>query len=218
MLTLEAQKRDTKTNLATLRKEGKVPAVFYGRKEKSTPVVVSGVDFAKIWHKAGESTVIGLTHEGKEHVALIHEVQLDPLRETPIHIDFYVVEADKVVEVHVPLEFIGVSPAVKDLGGTLVKVLHELEVSGLPKDLPSKIEVDISSLDTLESQITVENLTLPAHIKPLVDQEEIVAAISVTKEEEEAPAEAFDAAKIEVEKKGKEEEADEEGAESKKEE
>src|SRR3989344_8055656 len=95
------------------------------------------------------------------------------------------------------------------MGGTLVRVLHELKVEALPLEIPHSISVDISALATLESQILVKDLKVPAGAKVLNDPEEVVAAISVAKEEpvEEAPV---DLSAIEVEKKGKK---DEEGAE-----
>lgn len=210
MLTLKAEKRTNKPKPATLRKGGKLPAVFYGRKEKATPITVSQSDFLKVWRDAGESTIITLKEGDRDHSALIYDVQVDPIMGIPQHVDFYVVEADKEVEVDIPLEFIGVAGAVKDLGATLVKVLHEIKVSCLPKDLPRAIEVDVALLATLESQIAVKDLKVSPHIKLLADPEEIVASITVAKAEEEIPTEEFDASKIEVEKKGKEEEVGEE--------
>jgi large subunit ribosomal protein L25 len=66
-----------------------------------------------------------------------------------------------MVEVHVPLEFVGVSPAVKELGGTLVKVLHEINIEALPKDLPHDLTVDISTLAGLDDKILVQDIPLP---------------------------------------------------------
>jgi len=207
MLTLKALKRDTKIKPKMLRKEGKLPAVFYGRKEVSTPISVSQSDFIKVLREAGESSVVALLYPEKELNVLIHDVAYDPVRDEPIHVDFYVVEADKPVEVGVALEFIGVAPAEKELGGTVVKVLHELQIEGLPKDLPQNLEVDVSSLETLESQITAKDISLPQGITLITSPDEVVAAVSVAKEEEEEkPEEEFDASQVEVEAKGKKEE------------
>ena len=213
MLTIQAEKRDSKIKSSVIREKGKIPAVFYGRKEKSTPISVSEPDFLKAWGEAGESTIVGLAYEGKDLSALIQDVEVDAVRGNPIHIDFYVTEADREVEVDVPLQFVGESVAVKELGGTLVKVLHDLPVVGLPKDLPHEIQVDISSLTTVESQVLVSDLALPAGVKPQGSMDDVVAAIAIAKEEEEAPAAEFDASAIEIEKKGKEESAEGEGEE-----
>jgi large subunit ribosomal protein L25 len=214
MLSLTVEKRDMKkAKPEALRQSGKMPAVFYGPKEASTPVVVSLPEFKKTWKKAGESSVIILKDgTGAEHEALIHEVNVHPLTGEPRHADFYIIEKGKKVTVEVPLVFEGVSPAVKDLGGILVKVRRELEVEAAPRDLPHEIKVDISSLAQLSDVITVSMLKLPAGVLAKVNSEEIVASVSEAKEEvEEAPA-AIDMSAIEVEAKGKEVKEGEEAA------
>lgn len=210
MFTLKVEQRDTKTKVRKLRAEKKIPAVFYGRKEKSTPISVNCDDFLKAWRGAGESSILTLETPGKNVTVLIHDVALDPVKNNPIHVDFYAVEADREVEVSVPLVFIGIAPAEKELSGILVKVMHELPVKGLPQNLPHEIEVDLSVLTALDSQIAAKDLKLPPGVSLDIDGEEVVAAMSVAKEEEEIPA-TFDASAIEVEKKGKKEE---EGGES----
>lgn len=215
MLTLEAHKRTILgKGLKSERKAGRLPAVFYGRKEKSTPVSVPYADFLKVWKEAGESSLVNLSYPDKDNLAvLITDVSFDPVRGEPIHADFYVVESDRAVEVSVPLEFIGVAPAVKEFGGTLVKVLYEVPVSGLPKDLPSEIVVDLSPLATLESRILVKDLPVPAGITILSDKNEIVALVAEAAKEE-VVEKVFDATAIEVEKKGKKEEEVGEGGEA----
>lgn len=205
MTTLKVQKREDSENLNEIRKSGSIPAVMYGPKEKTLSVSVLRKEFEKAFREAGESTVITLdTPDGKKS-ALIHDVQFDPVKDLPVHVDFYLIEEGKEVEVSVPLDFVGVAPAVKELGGTLVKVLHELSVKGMPAKLPHTIEVDISVLSELDSNIAAKDISLPEGITLMDNSDEIVAAISVTKEEEEeAPSADIDS--IEVEKKGKKEE------------
>ena len=219
MFTLKAEKRETQKKANKMSREGKIPAVFYGRKETSTPILISFAEFLKTWKEAGESTIISLSYAGKDLPALIHEVAVDPVLGTPIHVDFYVTEADRAVEVQVPLVFRGEAGAAKELGGMVTKVLHELPISGLPKDLPHEILVDLSLLKALDSVILVKDLKLPPGVKTDVAPTNIVVSISVVKEEVEEPAE-FDASSIEVEKKGKQDELAEtpelEGAEKEK--
>jgi large subunit ribosomal protein L25 len=214
MITITAEKRDVKANVDALRKSGKMPAVFYGPKEKSTPIVVSTTDFIKAFKKAGESSVVVLKEGGDEHETLIHEVDFHPLTGAPRHADFYVIEKGKKVKVHVPIEFEGVSPAVKDLAGILVKVLREIEIEASPKDLPHGLKVDISSLTELTSVITAGDVKLPNGVVLVTKPEEIVASIAVAKEEVEEVAAPIDMSAIEVEKKGKEAKEGEEGAEA----
>ena len=201
MLTLKGEERSAKSKLASVREEGFIPAVYYGHKEKATPCVFPMKEFMKVWNEAGESTVVVLEMPKGKMNALIHEVQVDPVKGMPIHADFYILEKGHQVEVAVPLEFVGVSAAVKDLAGTLVKVLHEVEIKALPEDLPHSFKVDISALDTLDSQILAESIVMPKGVTLVTGGDEVVAAISVAAEEvEEAPV---DIASIEVEKKGK---------------
>ena len=216
MITLEVAKRDSKEGLIKLRGEGKLPAVFYGAKEKASSISIKTVDFKKAWKDAGESTIVNLKTPAGELNALIHDVQFDAVTDEPIHADFYIVQADKAIEVEVPLEFVGVPPAVKDLGGVLVKVLHTLEIKALPKDLPHKLTVDISSLALIDSHITAEQVSLPSGVTLKTKPSEVVVLIAPeAKEEEELPPAPIDMSAIEVEKRGKEEEAPTEGSEEK---
>ncbi len=189
MITLTIEKRDPKAKLADIRKSGLMPAVFYGRKEASTSISVSQKDFDKTWKKAGESSIIVLKDGANEHEALIQAVDLDPVRDTPRHADFYVVEKGKKLKIKVPVEFTGVSEAVRGLAGILVKALREVEIEALPKDLPHSINADLTMLATLESVITAKDLKLPEGVTLIAKPDEVVAAITVAKEEvEEAPA------------------------------
>ena len=203
MLTINFETRDKKQKLEKLRESGKIPAVFYGRKEKSTSITVSLADFLKMWKKAGESSIVELKGVSDSHEALIKTIDVHPVTSVPRHVDFYVVEKGKKLEIKVPINFIGVSSAVKDLGGILVKVLHEVEIEALPKDLPKEINVDITKLETLESQILAKDIILPAGVELKVSPEEVVALIEVAKEEV-VEATPIDMSAIEVEKKGKE--------------
>ncbi len=187
-MELTVEKRDLKHKAQSFRKKGMLPAVIYGRSQESTPIVVDRKVFEKLFRTAGESTVITLKGLGVDRDALIHEVSFHPVSGAALHADFYAIQKGQTVTVSVPLEFEGVSPAVKDLGGTLVKVMHEIEIECEPKDLPQHIVVDISKLKTLEDKIEVKDLKLPANAKLSVDLEEAVALITLTEEEPEESA------------------------------
>ncbi len=202
MPTLEAKTRNKNENLNQIRKGGFIPAVFYGRKQESTDISIKTTDFNKVFAQAGESTVVTLKGDFGTHDAMIHEVDRDPITGVTRHADFYVIEKDKKIKVHVPVEFEGVSPAVKELGGILVKVLHEIEIEALPGNLPHAIHVDISSLVDFDSNISAGDLKLPTGVTLVTKEEEIVASIAKAKEEEENTA-PIDISAIEVEKKGK---------------
>lgn len=205
MLSLAFEKKEPKAKNEALRKSGKLPAVFYGPKEASTPITVHAADFKKTWKQAGESSVIILKDaKGNEHEALIYDVDAHPVTGEPRHADFYVIEKGKKVEVAVMLNFTGVSPAVKDKGGILVKVQRELKIEAAPRDLPREIVVDISKLVELTDTIHAKDLVLPKGVELKVSPDEVIASVAEAKEEVvEAPA-AVDMSAIEVEAKGKE--------------
>lgn len=213
MLTLEVKARSAKENLVTLRKSGFMPAVYYGKKQESTPVAIPLSAFLKVFRQAGESTVVTLKGPDGSIDTLIHEVDFDPVLGTPRHADFYVFEKGKKLEVAVPIEFIGVAPGVKDLGGLLVKVLHEIKIESLPQDLPQQLEVDISGLVEIGNQILASEIILPKGVTLIENPEEVVALISAPKEEKEEEALPIDLSAIEVEKKGKEKDGEEPAAE-----
>lgn len=202
MPTLEAKTRNKSENLNQIRKGGFIPAVFYGRKQESTDISIKTTEFNKVFAQAGESTVVTLKGDFGTHDAMIHEVDRDPITGVTRHADFYVIEKDKKIKVHVPVEFEGVSPAVKELGGILVKVVHEIEIEALPGNLPHAIHVDISALVDFDSNISAGDLKLPSGVTLATKPEEIVASIAKPKEEEENTA-PIDISSIEVEKKGK---------------
>lgn len=212
MVTLVAKKRKEKQNMEEMRKAGEIPAVYYGFKQNSTPISVLSKDFIKVWKQAGESSTIILDADGEKIDALIHDVQMNPVKDIPIHVDFLVVDANKEIEVKVAIEFIGESPAVKGGVGMLLKVMHELEVRALPKNLPHAISVDLSGLANLHDQIHIKDIKLPSGVTAITNADEVIAAIAQMKEEVEEVVAEVDLSTIGLSvEKGKE--AAEEGAE-----
>lgn len=206
MLSLNVKARDINTDLKELRKGGEIPAVFYGMGNKSTPISVSIVEFKKIWEKAGESATVKITGPKISVDILIHEVQLDPVSNEVVHVDFLVIDMMKKIKVEIPLEFVGISEAVKSGLGNLVKVLYEVEIEALPKDLPHNFIIDISKLVGLDSLILVSDIVLPSGVLMITKGTDVVASIAKQVEEKEEVVAPVDLTKIEVEKKGKKEE------------
>ena len=209
MLTINATKKENGVDNAKLRVEGKIPAVFYGPKEESTSVVIDEVELLKVYKEAGESAVISIKEGKEEHEALIHEIQWDAVTQKPVHVDFYVIEKGKKIEVAIPLEFIGESKAEMD-GGVLVKVMHEIEIEAMPKDLPTHFDIDISVLVDLEVQIKAGDIKLPEGVTLMVDADEVIALVQAAREEEPEP-EVIDLDSIEVEGEKKEDGQEGEG-------
>ncbi len=197
--------------LHTQREAGLLPVVVYGAGEKATSLFVDSKEFVKVWKHAGESSIVSLhTPDGKVDV-LIQEVSQHPVSDKPIHADFYKVKADQLIKVSIPIKYEGVAPAVKTFAGVLVKVMHEIEVEALPANLPHEFIVDVSKIVNLEDQITVADLKLGAGVTVMADNDDVIALVSVAKEEVEEVAAPLDLTKIEVEKKGKKPEEGEDG-------
>lgn len=193
-------------DLVQMRKDGKLPAIMYGPKEEAVSLTIDRVAFEKLFKQTGESSVITLSGLGTPKDVIVHDIAFDARRGGMIHVDFYAVEAGKEITVSVPLEFTGEAPATKH-GGTLTKVLHEVEVTALPANLPKEIIVDVSVLDDFEKQIHISDLVIPADITLEHDPDEVVVLVQAVEEEAETEA-TIDMTAIEVEKKGKAETAE----------
>ncbi|HRY60053.1 MAG TPA: 50S ribosomal protein L25 [Patescibacteria group bacterium] len=226
---LNAKKREvTGEKIDSVRKEGLIPAVVYGKGKENVNLVVNAIEFNKVFTKTGENTLIKLNIEG-EGVAknvLAHDVAYNPVSDAPIHIDFYEVKMDEEVETEVPLVFIGESPAVKDFEGTLITNKSEVTVKCLPANIPHEIEVDISKLSTFEDSITVADLKIPTGVELITELEETVALVEAPRSEEELKeldtevvenVEAVEATEEKKEEEGVEEAVASEGGEKKEE-
>jgi large subunit ribosomal protein L25 len=187
------------------KKEGFIPAVYYGSHSAATSIFVDAKEFAKLLASEGSSSSVSLVTEHGKETAMIQDVQIHPVKGHIIHADFYVLEKGQKVHVKTPIEFTGESAAVK-AGGVLVKVLHELSVEGDPTKLPHEFTVDISALVDTHSVIHVSDIKLPAGVELYhVTGTDIVASISVAQEES-VEVTPVDLSAIEVEQKGKKEE------------
>lgn len=183
-----AIRKETGRQVKPLRKGGVLPAVLYGDGVATQSLSIVYKDFEKAWKQAGESTLIELDVAGKVHNVLIHDIVEDPMKGTFLHADFYAVRMDRVIRTKVPLEFIRESHAVKNEGGILVKVAHELEVEALPKDLPRELTADISSMLVLEARLLVKDIKLPKGVKIIADENEVIAVVERPRSEEELAA------------------------------
>lgn len=186
-IILKADVRDLeKESLNAKRKDGVVPAVLYGQSKENKHIWLNALDFDRVYEKAGENTVISLEINGgaKENV-MIYDYQSDPLSGKVTHADLLRVNMKEEVQTEVPLIFVGESPAVKENGGTLVKVLDNVEVKCLPGDMPHEFTVDLSKLATFEDKITIADLSVSDKVEILDSPETIIASVSAPRSEEE---------------------------------
>lgn len=223
-LTLSASLRTEATGRqasAKLREQSLIPAVVYGKGITPRLLTLSYNVFESLFEQAGESSLVDLVIDGNQPVkVLIHDVQRDAMTDRYSHVDFYQVNMNEEISTEVELEFTGVSAAVKDFAGVLVKNFSTLEITCLPVNLPHALVVDISALKTFDDYIRVKDIVLPAGVSTQRDPEDIVALVSEPRSEEELSAlnEAVveDVNKVVTEADMKKEEKEKAAAEAKK--
>ncbi|PIR78557.1 MAG: 50S ribosomal protein L25 [Candidatus Magasanikbacteria bacterium CG10_big_fil_rev_8_21_14_0_10_36_16] len=208
--SLQAQKRSGK-DAQDVRAKGLVPGVVYGPDRESASVSVNALELQKIYNEAGESTLIDFTFEGEKMVkVLIQDLQYAPVKGNITHVDFRQIQMGVEMEATVELEYVGMSSAVKELGGTLSVMKDELDVKCLPENLVTSIQVDISVLNSFDDAIHVKDLQLPQGVVSTESLDLLLAkVVAPLSEDEQKAMEAGDATSIEdieVEEKGKKEE------------
>lgn len=191
-------------HITAAKQQGDIPAVVYGPKQPSTAIAIDKQTFAKLFAEAGESTIISLQGLDEPVEVLVQDVSFDPAKGGIVHVDFYAIERGKELTTSVALQFEGEAPAEKD--GTVVKSLHEVQVTCRPSALPSHLTVDLTSLDSTNAQILVSDLEPGEGVTIDTDPETVIATIAADKEEADEDDEAPDMSAIEVEAKGKAEE------------
>ncbi|PJC37097.1 50S ribosomal protein L25 [Candidatus Peregrinibacteria bacterium CG_4_9_14_0_2_um_filter_53_11] len=189
-LLLEVTPRDKAHKAKAIRRQGRVPAVFYGPTIDPMLLSMDYQTFRRTFRKAGENTIIELSIDGKTHPVLVHDVQYHPVTDDFSHVDFILVNMDKEVSTSVEIDFVGVSPAVKDLGGVLSIQKHELKIKCLPKDLIHRVEVDLTQLVDFNSAVHVAAIEVPSAITVLDLPDDTVVTVTAKREEtEETPTE-----------------------------
>ena len=179
MLSLKTKIREkTGKKVKKLRQKGILPAVLYGPKIKNISIEIDFKEFENIYKEVGESSLISLQVNNDKFSVLIHEVKKDPLTGKPIHADFYQPILTEEVEATVSIVFQGEALAIKELGGTLVREISEIQVKALPQNLPHEIKVNIDGLKTFDDEILVKDLKLPEGVTVQRNKNEIVAVVT----------------------------------------
>lgn len=183
-----------------------IPGNIYGSGSENINLEIKKQDFEKVYDIAGESNLIDLSiDEGEAVKVLVKEVQKDVVKNKPIHVDFYKVDMTKKITTEIPLEFIGESKAVKDLGGMLSKNLDSVEVECLPSDLVDHINVDISVLNTFDDNINLEDLKIPDGLELTSETNDLVVTVTEPRVQEEPEEEAATEGEIASGEESKEE-------------
>jgi large subunit ribosomal protein L25 len=188
-VVLNATKRDVVgKQVKALRREGKLPAVIYGRHTEPVNINLDAHSASLTLGRLTPSSLVTINVDGTEYPSLVREKQRDYIKNRLLHVDFLAVSMTELLRTNVNVHFVGVSPAVKDFNAVLVKNLEELEVECLPTDLPESIEVDISAMTKPGEGIRVRDVQISDKIRILNDSDTMVAVATFAKVEEEAAA------------------------------
>lgn len=174
--------------VAQLRKESKVPAVVYGKHLKQPiDVVCDKNEFLAVYRKAGMSTALTLKGDKIDQLVLIHDIQVDPVTDYVIHVDFLAVSRDEKVTAEVPVILTGASLVEKNSEGKIQVVKDTIQVEAFPQDLPHNVSIDISAIQNVNDVIFVKDIDLGKKVTILEDQDQpVVTVLLLTEETEEA--------------------------------
>lgn len=199
-LTIERRDGGGSGKARALRAEGKVPGVLYGHGSNES-IAVERRALDDLLHKGGRTGLIQLSLAGKKlDTAMVREVQIDPVSRKTIHVDLQRVSANETVHAKLPLVMVGTPDGVRNFGGVMDVVLHELDVEGPANKLPDHLDVDVESLG-IHAHVSAGEVKLPSGLKLLSDPEAIVVTVASSKTAhalEEAEAGTIEQAQPEV--------------------
>ncbi len=180
---LKAAKREEtgKGGARRLRRTGRVPAVLYGKDMDAMLLSVDAHDAMHLFQSISvENTLVDLKVEGvKESFStLVREIQTHPYKSDLVHIDFLRVQEGVEIEVEIPVHLVGTPLGVKQHGGVLEQILHELAVRCVPSKIPESVEVDVSGLD-LDQSIHVDDIVVGEGVEITIPGERTVCLVAV---------------------------------------
>lgn len=185
------QGKQTRSDLKTLRKIGKVPAIVYGYGTKNTSVKVDEVEFIKVIREVGRNGVIELGVGSKTIKVMVSDYQFDPLKNQITHIDFLAINMSEERTVEVPVQLTGEAVGAKE-GGVVEQPLFDLEVTATPDNIPESIEIDISELDVNDSYSVADIKVLGDFTIENDPEESVVTVVPPTEEPTEEEIEAME--------------------------
>jgi large subunit ribosomal protein L25 len=188
-VVLKAETRDViGKQVRAMRRAGKLPAVIYGRHTEPINVSLDAHNASLVLGRLTSSSLVTIDLDGREYPALVREKQRDYIKNRLLHVDFLAVDLSETIRATVSVNFVGVSPAVKDYNGVFVVNLQSLEVECLPTDLPERIDIDISVLARPGEGIRVRDVKVSDKVQILDDPDTMVAVATFAKVEEEGAA------------------------------
>ena len=206
---INAEKRNvTGKQVKALRRQGLLPGVIYGRHIEAFPIQMDAHDASLILDKLTASSLITIDVDGEKFNVLMRDRQRDVIFGDLLHVDFLVVSLTEKLRATVELKLVGEAPVADNPEVVVTQVLNAIEIEALPQDLPEVIEVDISTLETVDDEITVADLDLGENIAILTDPNETIVSVGYVAQEE--VVEEAEVVEPEVVEKGKKEAAEEE--------
>lgn len=177
MQTLQAEKRlhKQKSAMRAERFKGKVPAVVYGKNIESTPLYVEEAQLLKLIREYGSNVLLQLNWDSQTSSVMISDMQINPLKQSLIHIDFHEVNLKQKTRVEVPIVLIG-EESVTKTGAVLQKQMHMIEVETLPTHIPDRINVDVTGLE-IGDHLAVGDVVVPKDVQILADKETVILSV-----------------------------------------
>jgi len=178
---LVLQKRETLgKGLNILRREGLIPAVIHNHGAESIHVMAPEAELVKLYREAGKHHPLNLAVGSDKYLALIKDVQMNPVKRSMEHIVFQAIRRDEKVEAEIPIRLEGEIPAEKT-GLIVLRQLDTVEVEALPSDLPDELSIDASVLVELHDKLVVGDLKVPAGVTIITDPEHPIATVTESK-------------------------------------
>jgi large subunit ribosomal protein L25 len=183
--TLKAKKRDDagKGAARTLRRQGRVPAVLYGRELEAIHLSVDAHEAERLFHSISvDNTIVDLDVEGekKPYLTLVREIQTHPWRAALLHVDFLRIQEGVAVDLDVPIRLLGVPAGVRLGGGVLEQMIHDLPIRCEPSKIPEVIELDVTNLE-VNGSLRVADLALPEGVEVRVPGDRTVCSVAIPK-------------------------------------
>ncbi len=200
-LAVERRSRLGTTGAQSLRAAGKVPAVLYGHGVVPEHLALDAHAFEELLHHGGRNAIISLNDGGRaRQTALVRQIQRHPVSRRIVHADLQRVSADETIEAHLQIVTVGTADGVRNAGGVMDVITHELDVAGPANKIPENLEVDVSALG-IHEHVTAGEIALPPGFKLVTPPETVVVAIEpsrTARELEEAAAPSEEAPEPEV--------------------
>jgi large subunit ribosomal protein L25 len=197
-LSVERREGTGKGAARRLRRAGRIPAILYGAVAEPVPLSLSPSELHRVVHAhAGVLVTLRLPGETEAQTAIVRDLQVDPVRETLLHVDLQAVRMDEEITVEVPIHVVGEAAGVKEDSGILAVLLREVEVACLPALIPERLDIDVSAL-RIHDVLTVADLALPTGVRVTTTGTQAVVTVSPPIAEEVVAPVAAPAAEPEV--------------------